>query len=95
MAFSKVSVDSKTVAPQRGMHPHLVRLYGAVWSEGPDKLCIVLEYVENGSLLDVLKPGSAGTWESPRFGLAHGIAKCMRYLHHERPKAACETKRPN
>ena len=68
-------------------HPNLVRMFGAVWSEGPDKLCLVLEYVENGSLLDVLKPGSAGTWGSPRFGFAHGIAKCMVYLHHEQPKA--------
>ena len=60
-------------------HDNLVRLLGAVWNEGPDKLCLVLEYVENGSLLDVLVPGSAGEWANPRFGLAHGIAKCLRF----------------
>ena len=27
-------------------------MFGAVWNEGPDKLCLVLEYVENGSLVD-------------------------------------------
>ena len=37
-------------------HPNLVRMYGAVWNEGPDKLYLVLEYVQNGSLLDVLDP---------------------------------------
>ena len=61
-------------------------MFGAIWNEGPDKLCIVLEYVANGSLLDVLVPGSAGTWANPCFGYAYGTAKCMRYLHHERPK---------
>ena len=69
-------------------HPNLVRMFGAVWNEGPDKLCLVLEYVENGSLNDVLTPGSVGTWRNTRFGFAHGIAKCMKYLHHDRPKPA-------
>ena len=62
-------------------------MFGAVWNEGPDKLCLVLEYVENGSLIDVLVPeDDLSTWASPRFGLAHGIAKCFRYLHHELSK---------
>ena len=33
-------------------HPNLVHLYGGVWNEGADKLCIVLEYCSNGSLSD-------------------------------------------
>ena len=69
------------MAPLR--HPNLVRMYGAVWNEGPDKLCLVLEYVSGGSLNEALTPQGAGTWASPRFGFAHGVAKCMRYLHHE------------
>ena len=65
-------------------HSNLVHLFGAVWSEGPDKLCIVLEYVEGGSLQDVLVPGlNRVTWSGAGFGLAHGTAKCMRYLHHD------------
>ena len=65
-------------------HPNLVRLYGAVWNEGPDKLCLVLEYVEGGSMRGVLVPGLKGiTWNIEGFGLAHGVAKCMHYLHHE------------
>ena len=68
-------------------HPNLVSLYGAVWNEGPDKLCLVLEYVEGGTLLSLLEGGADGevygTWSSPRFGFAFGVAKCMRYLHHE------------
>ena len=67
-------------------HPHLVRMYGGVWSEGPDKLCLVLEYVDGGSLRGWLTPMKAGAWENPRFGFAHGIAKCFRYLHLERPE---------
>ena len=32
----------------------------------------------------LLVPGLKGiTWNIEGFGLAHGIAKCMRYLHHE------------
>ena len=65
-------------------HSNLVTLYGAVWNEGPDKLCLVLEYVEGGSMRDVLTPGRKGiTWNKEGVCLAHGIAKCMRYLHHE------------
>ena len=75
-------------------HSNLVHLYGAVWNEGPDKLCLVLEYVPGGSLLELLitsmtqatsahySPFDAEAWASPRFGLAHGIAKCFNYLHH-------------
>ena len=65
-------------------HPNLVHLHGAVWNEGPDKLCLVLEYIEGGTLRDVLRPGLRGvTWNIEGFGLAHGVAKCFRYLHHE------------
>ena len=72
-----------------------MHLHGAVWNEGPDKLCLVLEYVSGGSLYELLttNPNSnkngysdptfdAALWASPRFGLAHGIAKCFNYLHH-------------
>ena len=31
-------------------HPNLVKLYGGCWNEGPDKLCLVLEFCPKGSL---------------------------------------------
>ena len=66
-------------------HPNLIRLWGAVWNEGPDKLCIVLEYVSGGTLLEALKPGNEVTWNSLGYKFAYGIAKCFEYLHHEQP----------
>ena len=76
-------------------HPNLVHLHGAVWNEGPDKLCLVLEYVSGGSLFELLAPTQkmlayspfdGEAWAGSRFGLALGIAKCFKYLHHELQK---------
>ena len=66
-------------------HPNLVRFFGAVWNEGPDKLCLVLEYVENGDLESNLVEGKSGLWETPRYGFAFGTASCLKYLHHDIP----------
>ena len=67
-------------------HANLVKLYGGCWNEGADKLCIVLEYCSLGSLKHLLSDGprnELGSWEEPRFGMALGVAQCMRYLHHD------------
>ena len=63
-------------------HPNIVRLWGGVWTEGADKLCIVLELCKHGSLATYFRE-EVGTWEDPRRGLALGVAKCLSYLHHE------------
>ncbi len=64
-------------------HPNLVKLYGGCWNEGPDKLCIVLEFCAQGSLRTLLDGTTrVGTWKDPRYGLAHGVAMCFKYLHH-------------
>ena len=70
------------MAPLR--HPNLVKLYGGCWNEGADKLCIVLEYASRGSLKTIMAGNDVfGTWASPRYDWALGVAQCFKYLHHE------------
>ena len=64
-------------------HPNLVKLFGGCWTEGVDQLCLVLEFCSQGSLLTLMDGKKrVGTWAQPRYGLAHGIALCFKYLHH-------------
>jgi serine/threonine protein kinase len=70
------------MAPLR--HPNLVGLIGGCWTDGPDKLCIVLEYCSKGSLGGMVKNRS-NTWESHYYDIALGVARCFKYLHHEQP----------
>ena len=64
-------------------HPNLVKLYGGCWNEGPDKLCLVLEFCPMGSLRTLMDGTKRlGTWADPRINLALGIALCFKYLHH-------------
>ena len=70
------------MAPLR--HQNLVGLVGGCWTDGPDKLCIVLEYCSKGSLGGMVKDPS-NTWEEHYYEIALGVALCFRYLHHEQP----------
>ena len=78
--LSKFKSELIIMAPLH--HPNLVRLWGGVWNEGADKLCIVLELCPHGSFNIFLKRVE-GTWEDLHHGLALGTAKCLSYLHHE------------
>ena len=70
------------MAPLR--HPNLVGLIGGCWTDGPDKLCIVLEYCAKGTLGGMVKdPGN--TWDEHYYDIALGVAQCFQYLHHEQP----------
>jgi serine/threonine-protein kinase len=65
-------------------HPNLVGLIGGCWTDGPDKLCIVLEYCSKGSLGGMVKKRS-NTWNEHFYDIALGVARCFKYLHHEQP----------
>ncbi len=72
------------MAPLR--HNNMIALIGACANEGPDKLCIVLEYASQGSLKEVCKEKeTAGPWGPRRYHLALGTAQAIEYLHHEQP----------
>jgi serine/threonine protein kinase len=62
-------------------HMNLVRIWG-VCSESSHRM-LVTEYIENGSLANVLFNGSVRLEWRQRFSIALGVAKGLAYLHHE------------
>ena len=52
------------------------------WDDGPDKLCIVLEFCSNGSLDDLLK-NQCSQWDGVYCEIIRGVTSCFAYLHHE------------
>ena len=61
-------------------HRHLIALLGACWKDGPDKLCLVLEFAGRGSFADCLKDELMGWWH-PFKQICEGVASCLSYLH--------------
>jgi RIO-like serine/threonine protein kinase len=62
-------------------HMNLVRIWGFC-SESSNKM-LVTEYIENGSLANILfKDDILLEWKQ-RFNIALGVAKGLAYLHHE------------
>ena len=79
--------ELKLMAPLS--HENLVGLVGGCWSDGPDKLCLVLEFCERGTLKDLLVATATHElnhdWSHPFHLITTGIASCFRYFHHGQP----------
>ncbi|XP_051142983.1 U-box domain-containing protein 35-like isoform X2 [Andrographis paniculata] len=65
-------------------HPHLMILLGAC----PERSCLVYEFMENGSLEDILmkKPRRPLLWHD-RFRIAWEVASALVFLHSTKPRA--------
>ncbi|KAK8959193.1 putative LRR receptor-like serine/threonine-protein kinase [Platanthera guangdongensis] len=63
-----------------GGHPNLVALHG--WCLVGSKKLLVYEYMQGGSLEDVIKDRHGFTWEQ-RLAAAVAVARALVYLHHE------------
>ena len=66
-----------------------MNLLGGCWTDGPDKLCLVLELCPLGSLHDLLKDSMIDhSFEKTPdrqtyYDITMGIVDCFVYLHHE------------
>ena len=53
--------EIRIMAPLK--HPNLVGLIGGCWADGPDKLCIVLEFCPKGSLKSLMEIAKDSNYE--------------------------------
>ena len=65
-------------------HPNIVLMMGACTQ--PGKLAIVTEYLEGGSLFDVLHRRRMVLTEEQRVRVCKDVAKAVNYLHHFEPQ---------
>ena len=67
-------------------HPNIVNLVGACWTK--ELTCMVLEWVERGTLGDLLEKDSCGpswlSWEEPMHKVATDIARGLICMHSRR-----------
>ncbi|QCD80837.1 probable LRR receptor-like serine/threonine-protein kinase At1g74360 [Vigna unguiculata] len=61
-------------------HPNLVTLYG--WCLNESEKILIYEYIEGGSLEDVVTDRTCLTWRR-RLEVAIDVARALVYLHHE------------
>ena len=73
------------MAPLR--HANVVMLLAACWEDGPDKLCLVIEFCHNGTLEDQVAEfgveGSSRTWADPFRRNLEEVASALQYLHFD------------
>ncbi|WOL00581.1 putative LRR receptor-like serine/threonine-protein kinase [Canna indica] len=75
----RVEMEVMTGARDRG-HPNLVPLYG--WCLARETVVLVYQYMERGSLEDVIDDWERFGWEQ-RLAAATGVARALAFLHHE------------
>ncbi|XP_009795911.1 probable LRR receptor-like serine/threonine-protein kinase At1g74360 [Nicotiana sylvestris] len=63
-----------------GWHPNLVTLYG--WCLNGSEKLLVYEYMEGGSLDDIITDRTKFTWKR-RINVAIDVARALLFLHHE------------
>ncbi|KAH1096582.1 hypothetical protein J1N35_013503 [Gossypium stocksii] len=68
---------------KRLRHPNVLLFMGAVTS--PQRLCIVTEFLQRGSLFRLLQRNAAKLERKRRVHMALDIARGMNYLHHCNP----------
>ncbi|KAL2511397.1 VH1-interacting kinase [Abeliophyllum distichum] len=69
---------------QKLRHPNIVQFLGVL--KHPDRLIFITEYLQNGSLYDILKrKGRLDTLSAVAYAL--DIARGMNYLHQHKPRA--------
>jgi serine/threonine protein kinase len=66
-------------------HQRLVSFVGAAWHASSNSLCLVLEYMPNGSLYDLLHQRRQPLTKSQRWNMAMQIADGVDFLHGRNP----------
>ncbi|KAI3870164.1 hypothetical protein MKW92_045782 [Papaver armeniacum] len=76
------SFKQEVILMKRLWHPNVLLFMGAVTS--PQHLCIVTEFLQRGSLFQLLRRKTPLKWKR-RVLMALDIARGMNYLHHYKP----------
>ncbi len=85
--FVQSATISKTFEKEAGAmaecnHPNIVRLFGVCLEEG--KLALLMEYLEKGSLFDLLQNVQITLLWSRRYTIAADIGNGLSYLHSQK-----------
>ena len=65
-------------------HQYIIKYYGNFWEEG--KICIILEYADQGTFEKMVKPAKLSRKEFNVWRTMEHIASALAYLHSLRPK---------